>query len=160
MKYTCFLSFLLIFVFVGCNQSQSQSAESNPAASSTVQSQQSAKPYPNNPATWDDSLDAVVAAPKNHKVVLENDKVRVLEVTVQPGEREPVHAHKWSSVLYVMEEENIRDYDADGNVIYDTKTDKNPMKTPYTIWMEPQAPHSVENLSKKPLRLMRVELKQ
>jgi len=86
--------------------------------------------------------------------------VRVLEVMVQPGEKEPVHAHKWSSVLYVMEEENIRDYDADGNLLYDTKTDKNPMKTPYTIWMEPQAPHPVENLSKKPLRLMRVELKQ
>ena len=160
MKHTCLLSLLLILALVGCNQTQSQSAETKPAASPTVQAQQATRLEQNNPATWDDSLDAVAAAPKNHKVVLENDKVRVLEVTVQPGERKPVHAHKWSSVLYVVEEENIRDYDADGNVIYDTKTDKNPMKTPYTIWMEPQAPHSVENLSKKPLRLMRVELKQ
>lgn len=158
MKHICFLSSLLVFALVGCNQTQS--AETKPVATPTVQTQQATKPDPNNPATWTDSLDAVVAAPKNHKVVLENDKVRVLEVTVQPGEKEPVHAHKWSSVLYVMEEENIRDYDADGNLLYDTKTDKNPMKTPYTIWMELQAPHSVENLSKKPLRLMRVELKQ
>jgi quercetin dioxygenase-like cupin family protein len=160
MKYICFLSFLLLFALVGCNQSQTQSAETKPVSTPTAQTQQATKPDPNNPATWADSLDAVIAAPKNHKVVLENDKVRVLEVTVQPGERKPVHAHKWSSVLYVVEEENIRDYDADGNLLYDTKTDKNPMKTPYTIWMEPQAPHSVENLSKKPLRLMRVELKQ
>jgi glucose/arabinose dehydrogenase len=160
MKHTCLLSLLLILALVGCNQTQSQSAETKPAASPTVEAQQATKLEQNNPATWSDSLDAVAAAPKNHKVVLENEKVRVLEVTVQAGEREPVHGHKWSSVLYVMEEENIRDYDADGNVIYDTKTDKNPMKTPYTIWMEPQAPHSVENLSKKPLRLMRAELKQ
>ena len=160
MKYIYFLCSLLIFVFAGCNQSQTQSAETKPAATPTVQVEQSTKSTPNNPASWADSLDAVVAAPQNHKVVLENDKVRVLEVTVRPGEREPVHGHKWSSVLYVMEEENIRDYDADGNLLYDTKTDKNPMKTPYTIWMEPQAPHSVENLSKKSLRLMRVELKQ
>lgn len=109
---------------------------------------------------WPDSLDAIVAAPQNHKVVLENDKVRVLDVTVQPGEREPVHGHKWPSVLYIMSEDNIRDYDAEGKLIYDSTTDKNKRTPPYTEWMEPQAPHAVENLSKTPLRLLRVELKQ
>jgi hypothetical protein len=38
-------------------------------------------------------MDAVAAAPGNHRVLLENDRVRVLEVTVNPGEREPLHAH-------------------------------------------------------------------
>lgn len=160
MKRFCLLNFLSALVFVGCHQPQAQSVNVNSTATPTAQTETTSNSDPKNTANWDKSLDAVVAAPKNHKVVLENDKVRVLEVTVQPGEREPVHSHRWSSVLYVMEEENIRDYDAKGNVIYDTKTDKNPMKTPYTIWMEPQEPHSVENLSKKPLRLMRVELKQ
>ena len=160
MQRICLLILLSVFVFTGCNRQQAQSVNTKPAATATVQTQPAANSDPKNPANWDKSLDAVVAAPKNHKVVLENDKVRVLEVTVQPGEREPVHSHRWPSVLYVMEEENIRDYDAQGNVIYDTKTDKNPMKTPYTVWMDPQKPHSVENLSKKPLRLMRVELKQ
>jgi hypothetical protein len=32
----------------------------------------------------DDPLDAIAAAPKNHKVLYEDDHVRVLEVTVQP----------------------------------------------------------------------------
>jgi mannose-6-phosphate isomerase-like protein (cupin superfamily) len=109
---------------------------------------------------WPESMDAVVAAPDNHKVVLENDDVRVLDVTVQPGEREKVHGHKWRSVLYVISEGEIKDYDANGNVIYDTKTDPNPMKAPYTIWMDPQEPHAVENFSKEPLRLIRVELKK
>jgi mannose-6-phosphate isomerase-like protein (cupin superfamily) len=93
-------------------------------------------------------------------VVLENERVRVLEVTVRPGEKESLHMHRMPSVMYVMAEDNIRDYDADGKLLYDSRTDKAPQKTPYTIWMEPQAPHRVENLSKKPLRLLRVELKQ
>jgi hypothetical protein len=36
-------------------------------------------------------LDAIVAAPKNYKVLYEDDHVRVLEVTVQPGEIENMH---------------------------------------------------------------------
>jgi hypothetical protein len=63
-------------------------------------------------------------------------------------------------VMYVMAEDLIRDYDRDGKLLYDSRTDKARSKTPYTIWMPPQAPHSVENLSKTPLRLLRVELKQ
>ena len=42
---------------------------------------------------WPDSLDAVVAAPGSHRVVLENELTRVLEVTIAPGEREPEHTH-------------------------------------------------------------------
>ena len=32
-----------------------------------------------NPATWDPALDAVVAAPKHHRVIFENERLRVLE---------------------------------------------------------------------------------
>jgi hypothetical protein len=38
-----------------------------------------------------DPLDAIAAAPKNHKVLYEDDHVRVLEVTVEPGEVENMH---------------------------------------------------------------------
>ena len=34
---------------------------------------------------WPDSLDAVVAAPGSHRVVLENELTRVLEVTIAPA---------------------------------------------------------------------------
>jgi hypothetical protein len=33
------------------------------------------------------AYDAIAAAPDNHRVVFENEKVRVLEVTIKPGER-------------------------------------------------------------------------
>jgi hypothetical protein len=41
---------------------------------------------------WPASLDAVVAAPADDRVALENDRVRVLDVSVAPGERQAVHA--------------------------------------------------------------------
>ncbi len=141
---------------LACGRTEIRSAGNIPAAPANQNANNLAKTAP----AWPDSLDAVVAAPENHKVLLENDNVRVLDVTVRPGEKEPLHGHRWPSVLYVTSEDDIKDYDADGKIIYETKTDPNPMKVPYTIYMEPQAPHAVENLSKKPLRLLRVELKQ
>ena len=52
-----------------------------------------------DPANWDPALDAVVAAPKNHRVV-ENESVSVLEVTLEPGEEEPTHHHRWPSFSF------------------------------------------------------------
>jgi hypothetical protein len=62
---------------------------------------------------WPDSLDAVVAAPGSHRVVLENELTRVLEVTIAPGEREPEHTHRWSSVMVVHRPARIRYYTGD-----------------------------------------------
>ncbi len=44
-------------------------------------------------------MDAVKAAPKHHKVLFENERVRVLEVTLEPNDEEPVHHHRWPSVF-------------------------------------------------------------
>jgi hypothetical protein len=46
-----------------------------------------------------DAQDAMIAAPANHKVVLENERVRVLEATVLPHSKEPAHSHIWPGVL-------------------------------------------------------------
>lgn len=54
---------------------------------------------PSDPATWDPDLDAVAAAPRHHKVLFENDNLRVLEVILAPGDEEPVHHHRWPSVF-------------------------------------------------------------
>ena len=47
-----------------------------------------------------DSTDAVAAAPENHKVILENDMVRVLEARVPLHSREVPHTHFWPSVFF------------------------------------------------------------
>jgi hypothetical protein len=52
-----------------------------------------------DPSTWDPALDAVVAAPKHHKVLFENENLRVIEVTLESNDEEPVHHHRWPSVF-------------------------------------------------------------
>jgi len=47
-----------------------------------------------------DATDAVAAAPGNHKVILENDTVRVLEATVPLHATELPHTHFWPSVFF------------------------------------------------------------
>jgi hypothetical protein len=114
-----------------------------------------------DPADWPADLDAVIAAPKNHKVLLETDKVRVLDVQLAPGELENLHHHRWASVLYIIEAGDFIDRDADGKVILDTRRMDKPLTFLLTMWKEPEAPHSVENLSQtQPIRLIRVELKK
>jgi len=68
-----------------------------------------------DPAIWDPGFDAVAAAPKHHKVLFENDKLRVLEVTLEPQDEEPLHHHRWPSV-FVLDElhDKVRDISPDG----------------------------------------------
>ena len=113
-----------------------------------------------DPADWPPELDAVSAAPDNHTVLLENDRVRVLEVTMAPREVEALHHHRWPSVLYIMEAGHFIDRDADGRVIVDTREMEAFPPLPFTMWKDAEAPHSVENLSNSPIRAIRIELKQ
>jgi hypothetical protein len=108
---------------------------------------------------WTSAQDAVQAAPRNHRVVLENDKVRVLDVIVPPHTKENVHAHCWPSVLYITEAGKYIDYDANGKVLFDSRSLTAALPLPMTIWKDPEAPHAVENLDDKPLHLVRIELK-
>jgi len=64
---------------------------------------------------WPPHLEALVAAPANHRVLLEDDAVRVLDVSVEPGERENLHHHRWPSIMVVLARPNYRNFDANGN---------------------------------------------
>ncbi len=109
---------------------------------------------------WSASLDAPTAAPENHKILFENERVRVLDVTVAVGGREKLHAHCWPSVLYVMFRGKLREWDADGKVIREVKETPPATSFPLTQWLEASPPHSIENLDSQPIHLVRVELKQ
>ncbi len=111
-----------------------------------------------DPATWDPALDAIKAAPDNHQVLFENDALRVLSVTVQPGEREAAHHHRWPSLMVVDALGPLRDYDANG------KEQKLPLpdriERPLVLELPPQAAHAAENLDTKAFHAIRIEFKQ
>ena len=48
-------------------------------------------------------MDALLAAPASHRVLLENDWARVLDVVIEPGTREPEHTHQAPSLMIISE---------------------------------------------------------
>jgi hypothetical protein len=118
-----------------------------------------------DPSTWDPALDAVIAAPANHKVVFENDHLRVLEVTLEPGEEEPLHHHRWPSVFVFDQVQGpIHDIAPDGTQL---PPNRDVMKA-LAKWdgkgclvaeMAPQPLGRVLNASSKTVHGIRVEMK-
>ena len=115
---------------------------------------------------------AAEAAPQSHKVLFENTFVRVLQVQVAPGTKEPMHHHRWPSFFLVWGTDgrtgHIKIYHQDGSV-HDVQSLETPLKPGSwrVTWLKPEPMHSIENvetpesaatLSKKP-PTVRVELK-
>ncbi len=48
---------------------------------------------------WPPELDALIAAPKHHTLVLENDRMRLLDTVIPVGDTVPVHTHRWPGCL-------------------------------------------------------------
>jgi predicted metal-dependent enzyme (double-stranded beta helix superfamily) len=101
-------------------------------------------------------MDALIAAPCSHRVLEENDRVRVLEVVIGPGAREPEHTHQAPSVMIIDEPARIRYY-AEGTLQFESQ-DRAALGT-RVRWMEPEGPHSVENIDKHRYHAIRIELK-
>jgi hypothetical protein len=107
---------------------------------------------------WPDELDALVAAPAHHQVLLENERVRVLQTRIEAGERTPVHTHCWPSVEYLLRSADFVRRDGEGEVLLDTRVARAPEPST-TLWSEPLPPHSLENVGDTELRVIMVELK-
>jgi len=105
---------------------------------------------------WTPENDALAAAPQNHKLLFENDEVRVLEVTVPPGVREPLHAHRYPSVLYYISAAHMKEYSSGVPAV-----DRGHKNDGAVIFLPVGPPHQMQNLeSSKPLKAIRVELKK
>ena len=109
-----------------------------------------------------DPMDAVIAAPASHAVLLENSRVRVLLVTIAPGVTEPAHTHAWPSVMRVESPQPltyITYSEQDGKRVEVKRLDL-PMENPgKTEWMGPEGLHAVQNGGTSEYRAIRIELK-
>lgn len=82
---------------------------------------------------------------------LENPRVRVLEATLKPGDKEQTHSHP-AYIIYVIEGGKFRNHGTDGTV-----TDGE-FKTGDVIYRDPMT-HWAENTGTTTIRLVLVELK-
>jgi predicted metal-dependent enzyme (double-stranded beta helix superfamily) len=107
----------------------------------------------------EDTTDAVIAALNSHKIILENNTVRVVEVIIPPGQKEPMHTHAWPSVMIVDSSTKIKYYtESNGGVEYPEREASR--EKPFIEYMEPEVLHAVENLDEiKTYHALRIELK-
>ena len=81
---------------------------------------------------WSLNLDALIAAPDQHTLLMENEEVRVLETKISPREKTPVHTHYWSSVYDVLSLSSFIRRDPDENILIDSRTLVSSSSTPFT----------------------------
>lgn len=111
-----------------------------------------------------DRFDALIAAPANHRVLFENDQVRVLSVTVRSGETEPPHHHPLPSVFHIDEAQPSTDIEYavqdDGSLVETGRRALPSGPPPPALWFPPQGLHAVRNDGTGIYRAIRVELKK
>ena len=106
-----------------------------------------------------DQLDAVAAAPEHHKVLLENDQIRVLETLLRPGEETVLHTHVWSGFLYIISWSDFVRYDRHRNVMMDSARLTNTPVPGTAIPAAPIPPHSLRNVGTQNIHVILTEFK-
>jgi quercetin dioxygenase-like cupin family protein len=96
--------------------------------------------------------DMVKVAPKNCKVVLENDQVRVIRVVLKPGEKLEMHSHP-ANIVYSLTGGKAKYTSPDG------KTTEREVKSGQAIWSE-AVTHATENIGTTETRVLVIELKK
>lgn len=95
--------------------------------------------------------DPVKLSPQYYTVKSENDRVRVLEYRLKPGEKEVMHSHP-AYVVYFLSDATLRATSADGKTSDTTVTQGE-------VLLRDVLSHAVENVGTTELRALLVELK-
>jgi hypothetical protein len=111
------------------------------------------------PASPLDELDALRAAPNHHRLLLENERLRVIETRIEAGDRTPIHTHNWPGILYILSWSRFIRYDDKDNIILESWKVAALQNPPPVVWSAALPPHWLENVGDQPLHLIGVELK-
>ena len=111
-----------------------------------------------NDQSWPPELDALTAAPQNHRLLFENDSCRILDTSIAAGESTPLHTHRWPAALYILSWSDFVRRDEHGQTVLDSR--KITAITPgCALWTPSLVPHTLENIGTSELRVIAVELK-
>src|SRR5687768_9352594 len=83
-------------------------------------------------------IDAVAVSPNHYKILLENEHVRVVEYTLQPGERDNWHTHP-PKTSYVVNGGTFRIHFSDGSSVVSEA------KKGTAVWADTVPRHYAEN---------------
>jgi quercetin dioxygenase-like cupin family protein len=109
--------------------------------------------------SWPEHLDALVAAPRHHTLLFENEAVRILDTRIKAGDRTPVHTHRWPAALYILSWSSFVRRDARGEIVVDSRTLPFLAKPPQVLWIQALGPHSLENVGSSDLHVINFEIK-
>jgi quercetin dioxygenase-like cupin family protein len=97
------------------------------------------------------SLDPTQTNPQHYQVVFENDRVRVLEYTDEPGDRTTPHAHP-DSLMYTLSSFRRR--------LVSGGSEREVSLEAGTVGWLPAQTHHGENIGETPTHVLFVELKE
>jgi len=137
-----FLPALLCFA-LSCNQDK-KTSQTNTSSTDNANSK--------NAAIQSADIDALTASPANFKLLSENQYVRVLEYTLDPGEKDQWHTHPAKS-SYIVSGGSLKIYLENGDSILSDET------AGTASWMDHVGKHYVENTGNTPVKIILTEIK-
>ena len=104
-------------------------------------------------------LDGPMAAPDHHRVVFENERVRVFETVIRAGDRTPLHTHLTPHVVIISTGSQFVRRDQTGAITFDTRAADPAFVMPVYSWSEGLSAHTLENTGTDDLTATSIEIK-
>jgi len=156
--------YLIIGILIGCGLGYfgTKISQKPGVAHSVTAAKDTAKP---ENWEWPENLDALKAAPDNHKVVYEDANVRVLAVLLDGKKSEPIHTHKFKSIMWIAKPIvpcQINNYKkgGNGNLVKSDSMVIKEMPVDIGQLIGPEGPTSITNLGSENGIAYRVEFKR
>jgi len=96
--------------------------------------------------------DIVAISPEVHQLVYENETIRMLEVSVKPGAKVPMHTNP-ANINYILQGGTLRLINPDGSLVDIQLTERQVIPAPV-------GRHAVENIGQTEVRTLCIELKR
>lgn len=95
--------------------------------------------------------DIVTIAPQQHEIIFENDKIRILKVTVEPGDKVGMHRNP-ENINYILKSGTLRFTKPDGSM-------EDVGLSEGQVIPAPESSHAVENIGDTEVQTISIELK-